>query len=227
MLSSDISDHDPHFLALNSLALDVKNQGNSEDVEAKQLKLNNRWVNLKSKADEEHVKLEHALQTAEEFQHQHETVYSAFAELEHQLAECQPIAMEVHHIKQQLEEHKEFQKQMEPHRADVNALNESALAIVKVCQPDDKTEVEDQLSDINSRWNDLNQRSVARQQKLEEALLSAGQFQEALDELLAWVRDREASLHDAEPTTGDVEKLKLLLDRLKASDGYNTLRQSQ
>ena len=205
---------------LNALAVDVKGQGNPEDVEAKQDKLNSHWASLHSKANDEQAKLDHALQTAEEFQQQHEAVSSQLGEFEQQLAECEPLATEVHHIKQQLEEHKEFQKHMQPHQQDIDALNESGLSIMKVCQPDDKIKVDDQLGDVNTRWDALTHQSIGRQQELEEALLAAGQFQEALDELLAWVSDKEASLHQAEGTTGDVEKLKLLLDKHKVSSIY-------
>lgn len=204
-------------MALNGLAVEVKSQGNPEAVDAKQNKLNSRWANLRSKAEEEQGKLDHALQNAEELQQQHETISNKLEELEQQLAKCEPVGTEVHHIKQQLEEHKEFRKNMEPYQRDVDVLNESGLAIMKVCKPDDKTKVDDQLGDVNSRWNALTHQSAARQRELEEALLAAGQFQEALDELLTWVRDKEASLQNAEPTTGDVEKLKLLLDKHEVS----------
>ena len=59
------------------------------------------------------------------------------------------------------------------------------------------------FSFTRARWDLLHSAAIARQSSLEESLLSLGQFEEAYDELWAWLTDALRQLGDMEPITGD------------------------
>ena len=60
-----------------------------------------------------------------------------------------------------------------------------------------------------------------RQRKLEEALLFAGQFSEALQALLDWLAKVEPTLGEDQPVYGDVFTVNNLMEIHKVSDREN------
>lgn len=68
-----------------------------------------------------------------------------------------------------------------------------------------------------SRWDALNTSSIARLSSLEESLLSLGQFEEAYDELWAWLTDALQQLENTEPITGDPDAVATQLSKHKVS----------
>ena len=70
-----------------------------------------------------------------------------------------------------------------------------------------------------SRWDALNTSSIARLSSLEESLLSLGQFEEAYDELWAWLTDALQQLENTEPITGDPDTVATQLAKHKVSTG--------
>lgn len=65
------------------------------------------------------------------------------------------------------------------------------------------------------RWDSLNSESIARLSSLEESLLSLGQFEEAYDELWAWLTDALQQLENTEPITGDPDAVATQLAKHK------------
>ena len=72
--------------------------------------------------------------------------------------------------------------------------------------------------DHRARLEGLRSAAEARQSSLEESLLSLGQFEEAYEELWAWLTDAVRQLEDADPITGDPDTVAAQLARHKVSD---------
>ena len=66
-----------------------------------------------------------------------------------------------------------------------------------------------------ARWDHLHSAAIARQSSLEESLLSLGQFEEAYDELWAWLTDALKQLAEMEPITGDPDAVAAQLSKHK------------
>lgn len=77
----------------------------------------------------------------------------------------------------------------------------------------EQTAVQDMLNSLREKWNDLCNRSIDRQRELEEDLLFAGQFNEAVDGLLKWLAEAEPSLSSNIPVYGDIDTVTGLVDR--------------
>ena len=71
------------------------------------------------------------------------------------------------------------------------------------------------MSDINRRWDDLNRAISTRQKELENALLRLGQFQHALNELLAWIESTNKTVDTLKPVYGDPQVIEVELAKLK------------
>ncbi|XP_019490625.1 PREDICTED: dystonin-like [Hipposideros armiger] len=91
-------------------------------------------------------------------------------------------------------------------------LNHQAeLLLKKVTEESDKHTVQDPLMELKLIWDSLDERIINRQHKLEGALLALGQFQHALDELLAWLTHTEGLLSEQKPIGGDPKAIEIEL----------------
>lgn len=85
------------------------------------------------------------------------------------------------------------------------------------CRPDDVPTVQAHVKEMNDRWKALRVIVMERQQKLEEALLALGQFQLALEELLAWINHTNQSLDRElqQKPAGDVRSIEVEMSKHK------------
>lgn len=58
---------------------------------------------------------------------------------------------------------------------------------------------------------------LRRQRKLEEALLFCGQFKDALEALMDWLRKKERELAEDSPVHGDLDTVMALVEQHKVS----------
>lgn len=89
-----------------------------------------------------------------------------------------------------------FHKELTPLQSDVTAVNQKGTILIEQCRPEDSDVITTQLEEVNSHWDDLCLHSAERQQTIEGALLQLGQFQLALEELLVWIKQTNATLDE-------------------------------
>jgi len=80
---------------------------------------------------------------------------------------------------------------------------------------EDSQTIHSMLGDLKSKWTSVCNKSVDRQKGLEDALLFAGQFRDALQLLLDWLYKVEPSLSDALPVHGDKDTVSSLIEAHK------------
>ena len=110
-----------------------------------------------------------------------------------------------------------FRDEVEPHSSDIEGLNQQANELTKDYPKEQSDVVREPMSDVNRRWRDLVRGITDRQNKLQLALLSLGQFQHAIDELLGWLVRTEKALDDIKPIAGDNKSLEIELAKHKVS----------
>ncbi len=81
--------------------------------------------------------------------------------------------------------------------------------------------------DMNQRWHGLLDGLSERRTRLERALLNLGQFQSAIDELLAWIDRTGATLDEAHPVHGDPKAIEIELAKLRVSELFDSLKRQQ
>lgn len=99
----------------------------------------------------------------------------------------------------------------------VTTANQHGEALIDKCRKEDIPLVQTHLKDMNERWKTLRVTVTERQQKLEEALLALGQFQLALEELLAWINHTNHTLEkelERKPN-GDVRSIEVEMSKHK------------
>jgi len=77
------------------------------------------------------------------------------------------------------------------------------------------TTIDAMLTELKTKWTGVCRKSVDRQKALEDSMLLAGQFKEALQMLLDWLYKMEPGLGDSLPVHGDRDTVASLIEAHK------------
>ncbi|XP_042093487.1 dystonin isoform X34 [Ovis aries] len=174
--------------------------------------LNSAWDSLNKAWKDRVDRLEEAMQTAVQYQDGLQALFDWVDIAGSKLASMSPIGTDLETVKQQIEELKQFKSEAYQQQIEMERLNHQAeLLLKKVTEESDKHTVQDPLMELKLIWDSLDERIINRQHKLEGALLALGQFQHALDELLAWLTHTEGLLSEQKPVGGDPKAIEIEL----------------
>ncbi|NWV76463.1 DYST protein, partial [Dasyornis broadbenti] len=174
--------------------------------------LNSAWDALNKTWKERVDKLGEAMQAAVQYQDGLQALFDWVDIAGSKLASMSPVGTDLETVKQQTEELKQFKTEAYQQQIEMERLNHQAeLLLKKAIQESDKHTVQDPLSELKLLWDSLEDKIISRQHKLEGALLALGQFQHALDELLAWLTHTEDLLNEQKPVGGDPKAIEIEL----------------
>ncbi|NXR43929.1 DYST protein, partial [Hippolais icterina] len=174
--------------------------------------LNSAWDALNKTWKERVDKLGEAMQAAVQYQDGLQALFDWVDIAGSKLASMSPVGTDLETVKQQTEELKQFKIEAYQQQIEMERLNHQAeLLLKKATQESDKHTVQDPLSELRLLWDSLEDKIISRQHKLEGALLALGQFQHALDELLAWLTHTEDLLNEQKPVGGDPKAIEIEL----------------
>nr|XP_021406867.1 dystonin isoform X1 [Lonchura striata domestica] len=174
--------------------------------------LNSAWDALNKTWKERVDKLGEAMQAAVQYQDGLQALFDWVDIAGSKLASMSPVGTDLETVKQQTEELKQFKTEAYQQQIEMERLNHQAeLLLKKATQESDKHTVQDPLSELRLVWDSLEDKIISRQHKLEGALLALGQFQHALDELLAWLTHTEDLLNEQKPVGGDPKAIEIEL----------------
>ncbi|XP_062953870.1 dystonin isoform X2 [Cynocephalus volans] len=174
--------------------------------------LNSAWDSLNKAWKDRIEKLEEAMRAAVQYQDGLQAIFDWVDIAGGKLASMSPVGTDLETVKQQIEELKQFKSEAYQQQIEMERLNHQAeLLLKKVTEESDKHTVQDPLMELKLIWDSLDERIINRQHKLEGALLALGQFQHALDELLAWLTHTEGLLGEQKPVGGDPKAIEIEL----------------
>ncbi|XP_054274796.1 dystonin isoform X14 [Macrosteles quadrilineatus] len=178
--------------------------------------LDSAWDNVTALFAKREENLIHAMEKAMEF---HETLQELLEFLERaedKFASLGPLGSDIDAVKRQIAQLKAFKLEVDPHMVKVEALNRQAQELTERTSAEQAAALKEPLSLVNQRWDELLRGVVERQRQLENALLRLGQFQHALQELMAWIEATDRTLErDLRPVAGDPQLLEVELAKLK------------
>ncbi|XP_019393120.1 PREDICTED: dystonin isoform X11 [Crocodylus porosus] len=174
--------------------------------------LNSAWDTVNKAWKERVDKLDEAMQAAVQYQDGLQAIFDWVDIAGSKLASMSPVGTDLETVKQQTEELKQFKTEAYQQQIEMERLNHQAeLLLKKVTEESDKHTVQDPLSELKLMWDNLEEKIINRQHKLEGALLALGQFQHALDELLTWLTHTEDLLNEQKPVGGDPKAIEIEL----------------
>ncbi|KAL6101743.1 dst [Pungitius sinensis] len=174
--------------------------------------VNSAWENLNKTWKERAERLEEAMQAAVQFQDGLQGMFDWVDILESKLDSMSPVGTDLETVKQQISELKEFKGEAYQLQIEMERLNHQAgLLLKKVTEEADRCAIQEPMSELKMLWENLDEKIISRQHKLEGGLLALGQFQHALDELLAWMSHTEELLNDQRKAGGDPKAVEIEL----------------
>ncbi|XP_018545400.1 LOW QUALITY PROTEIN: dystonin [Lates calcarifer] len=174
--------------------------------------VNSAWENLNKTWKERVERLEEAMQAAVQFQDGLQGMFDWVDILESKLDSMSPVGTDLETVKQQIVELKEFKGEAYQLQIEMERLNHQAgLLLKKVTEEADRCAIQEPMSELKMLWDNLDEKIISRQHKLEGGLLALGQFQHALDELLAWMSHTEELLNEQRKAGGDPKAIEIEL----------------
>ncbi|XP_054886084.1 dystonin isoform X2 [Poeciliopsis prolifica] len=174
--------------------------------------VNSAWENLNKTWKERVERLDEAMQAAVQFQDGLQGMFDWVDILENKLDSMSPVGTDLETVKQQIVELKEFKGEAYQLQIEMERLNHQAgLLLKKVTEEADRCAIQEPMSELKMLWDNLDEKIISRQHKLEGGLLALGQFQHALDELLAWMSHTEELLNEQRKAAGDPKAIEIEL----------------
>ncbi|XP_053730813.1 dystonin isoform X3 [Synchiropus splendidus] len=174
--------------------------------------VNSAWENVNKTLKERGERLEEAMQAAVQYQDGLQGMFDWVDILESKLDSMSPVGTDLETVKQQIVELKEFKGEAYQLQIEMERLNhQSGLLLKKVTDDADRCAIQEPMSELKMLWENLDEKIISRQHKLEGGLLALGQFQHALDELLAWMSHTEEMLDEQRKTVGDPKAIEIEL----------------
>nr|XP_023651005.1 dystonin isoform X2 [Paramormyrops kingsleyae] len=170
------------------------------------------WETLNKMWKERVDHLDEAMQAAVQFQDGLQGMFDWVDIMESKLDSMSPVGTDLETVKQQIEELKEFKSEAYQLQIEMERLNHQAsLLLKKVTEEMDRCAIQEPMTELKMLWDNLDEKIINRQHKLEGALLALGQFQHALDELLTWMTHTEELLNEQRKTSGDPKAIEIAL----------------
>ncbi|KAM9727047.1 dystonin isoform 5-T5 [Menidia menidia] len=174
--------------------------------------VNSAWENLNKTWKERVERLEEAMQAAVQFQDGLQGMFDWVDILESKLDSMSPVGTDLETVKQQIGELKEFKGEAYQLQIEMERLNHQAgLLLKKVTEDCDRCAIQEPMSELKMLLENMDEKIISRQHKLEGGLLALGQFQHALDELLAWMSHTEELLDEQRKAAGDPKAIEIEL----------------
>ena len=177
--------------------------------------LDNAWENVTSLYARREQNLIDAMDKAMNFHDKMQKLLDFLDKAEDRFSRLGPIASDIDAVKRQIGDLKNLKSFVDPHMIEIEALNRMTHELLDRIPPNQARSIRDSVDDINRRWKDLLKAISDRQNNLDNALLQLGQFQHALNELLAWIAKVEKILNEAEPVYGDPQVIEVELAKHK------------
>ncbi|XP_065222544.1 dystonin isoform X13 [Planococcus citri] len=230
----DVSAHREAMLHLDKKGTHLKYFSQKQDViliKNLLISVQHRWERVVAKSAERTRALDHGYKEAREFHDAWSNLMNWLLETEKGLdelaVEATSIGNDPEKIKQRLAKHREFQRALSGKQATYDSTMRMGKALKERAPKSDEPHLRQMMAELKEKWNSVCSKSVDRQRKLEEALLYCGQFKDALEALLDWLKKTEKQLSDEGPVHGDLDTVNALIDQHKAFEQDLSNRASQ
>ena len=92
---------------------------------------------------------------------------------------------------------------------------------------DDPAVTQQDVQELNETWENICQLSVRKQERLDEALRDAREFEEGYNDLVAWIDDKSAELQSQLPPDEDASILQQQIEEHKVNIRTKTSKHSR
>ena len=138
-------------------------------------------------------KLEESLLLSGQFKEALQALLDWLYKVEPLLAEDQPVHGDSDTVNSLMEEHKAFQQELGKRESNIRTVKKAAREMMDKSD-EDQSHLENQLIDMTTKWDKVCKMSVAKQERLDDALQQAKDFHKKTDSLIEWLTQVEPHL---------------------------------
>ena len=217
-----LDDRSPSVDSIQSIGKDIARSASdaeAQQVEAQVADLTRRWDHLVEAADARRQSLDNMMELAKGFHDLTEPFLEWVEGVEKELNSMDSVRADADKIEEQAQQQHNIMEDIVAHEDDLDSIVASGNELVRQSHGDDASHVEDKITAIKARYQDLAQRGAERLSKLEGAGPLAMEFQDAHMKLLQWVQEMEPELRakEAVGTEAD-EQVKQLLAKMEEAE---------
>lgn len=176
-----------------------------------------RWDKVAARVSERTRQLDQAFQETKDFNDRFADMCQWIDEKLNWLHEQQTAAAnDSNRLQVQLKQHENFQRELQMREPAYDGAKKSGRILKDHAPKVEQSQIQDQMNLLQDKWNTLTKFSVERQQALGQALIFAGRFKDAVQQMLDWLAKVEPSLDESLPVHGDLDTVNQLSDQHKA-----------
>ncbi|XP_074600372.1 dystonin-like protein short stop isoform X2 [Brevipalpus obovatus] len=166
--------------------------------------LKRRWESACAKSVERQRKLEEALLFSGQFKDAVQALIDWLDKAKSRLG-LDNLFGDLDTVTALVEQHKAFQEDLKSRSRNLATVKKTAHDLLETATAADAALIREQLSTLESRWEEVARMSEAKQRRLEEALRQAEELHKQVHQLLEWLSDAEMKLRFAGPLPDDEE----------------------
>ncbi|KAM3930381.1 dystonin isoform 2-T2 [Leptodactylus fuscus] len=173
--------------------------------------LKEKWDSVETKLSERKGKLEEALGLAIDFHNSLQDFINWLTQAEQTLTMASPPSLVLDTVLFQIDEHKVFVTEVNSHKDQIMELDKTGTHLKYFSQKQDVVLIKNLLISVQSRWENVVQRSLERGRALDDARKRSKQFHDAFTKLMEWLEESETSLDSELEIANDPDKIKTQL----------------
>lgn len=218
-LQKDVSIHREAMLLLDKKGTHLKYFSQKQDViliKNLLVSVQHRWERVVAKVTERTRSLDHGFKEAREFHDAWTQLTTWLKEVEESLDQVEKETAGTNDptkIKKYLEKIRDTQRALSSKQGLYDQTMRTGRGLIERAPKSDEAPLNKMLNELKDCWTRVCSKSVDRQRKLEEALLLTGQFSEALQALLDWLKKTKSHLSDEVPVHGDLDTVTALFEQ--------------
>ncbi|XP_062535716.1 uncharacterized protein LOC134204925 isoform X3 [Armigeres subalbatus] len=231
ILQKDVSIHRESMLLLDKKGTHLKYFSQKQDViliKNLLVSVQHRWERVVAKAAERTRALDHGYKEAREFHDAWLQLTSWLKETETTLDTlAEETTNDAVKIKKHLEKLRDIQRHLQSKESFYDSTMRNGKGLMDRAPKSDEPVLLRMINELKDSWKRVCHKSVERQRKFEEALLLSGQFADALQALLEWLRKAKVRLAEDGPLHGDLDTVTALVDHHKQLESDLDKRSAQ
>merc|ERR1712051_750968 len=216
LVDADIESHKDRMDDMNDQATSLiqSEQFDNEDIDGKRMSINDRYQNVLVLAEDRHSRLKEAI-----------TLHQFFRDIADEeswikekklLVGSDDYGRDLTGVQNLKKKHKRLESELASHQPTINSVQEAGQHLISVSQFGGQ-EIEERLQQLNDVWEELQEMSASRGQKLDESI-TYQQFLAKIEEEEAWISEKQQLL--TVPDLG--ENMAAVQGLLKKHDAFET-----
>uniref|UniRef100_A0A673A7P6 Utrophin n=1 Tax=Sphaeramia orbicularis TaxID=375764 RepID=A0A673A7P6_9TELE len=178
-------------------------QGNLTEEEEDEIReqmslLNSRWENLRVASMDRQARLHEVLMDLQQQQLQQLSDWLTRTEARIKKIETEPLAKDLELYKEQIEEHKELQNDLEAEQVKVNSLTHMVVVVDENSGESATAALEEQLQSLGERWAAVCRWTEERWHKLQEVFMVWQQLLSDQSLFRVWLAEKEEALSEVQ-----------------------------